>query len=79
MHNQATEAGAHAAIHNLKSPLSVIIRTSNAIFNITDLTPEELYEYLKQIRSSADKMDEIVNSLLLRSDADQGDAVWRGL
>lgn len=50
-------------LHKLRSPLSVIIRTSNAIFDITDLTPEELYEYLQQIRSSAYKMHEIIDHL----------------
>jgi signal transduction histidine kinase len=59
------DASVVTAIHKLKNPLSVIITTSDAIFSITDLTPEELYEYLKQIRTTAYKMDEIIDSLTL--------------
>jgi signal transduction histidine kinase len=60
------EACVSVVRHKLKRPLDVILATSNAIFNVTDLTSEELYEYLRQIRANAYKMDEIINSLLNR-------------
>jgi signal transduction histidine kinase len=68
------DASVSTAIHKLKNPLSVIITTSNAIFDITDLTPEELYEYLQQIRSTAHKMDEIINGLLIHSETHRAEA-----
>ena len=60
------EACVSVVRHKLKGPLAAILATSEAIFNVTDLTPEELYEYLRQIRANAYKMDEIINSLLDR-------------
>lgn len=62
------EACVSVVRRRLKTPLSAIIATSEALFNVTDLTPEELYEYLRQIRSNAYKMDEIINHLLHHSE-----------
>lgn len=70
---EESETCVSSAIHKLKRPLSVIITTSNAIFDITDLTPEELYEYLQQIRSTAYKMDEIIDNIMLHPDVRKAD------
>lgn len=63
--NTGSLDGTDTVIHELKNPLSVILRTSNAIFDISDLTSEELHEYLRQIRSSAYKMHEIIDKTVL--------------
>lgn len=64
-----SEARCTVALHELRNPLAAILTASEAILNITDLTPEELHEYLKQIRSSAFKIDEIIDRLLLHVEA----------
>ncbi len=70
--NRELAAYAHTVAHNLKDPLTVIIGTSDAIFHISDLTPEELHAYLKQIQSTAHSMDDMIDNLLLL--AEVGDA-----
>ena len=72
--NQELTSFVHTVAHNLKDPLSVIIGTSDAIFHITDLTPEELRAYLQQIRSTAYKMDSMIDNLLLLSELGEVDA-----
>jgi signal transduction histidine kinase len=72
--SKSLDAPVSTTIHKLKNPLSVIITTSEAIFSITDLTPEELYEYLKQIRTTAYKMDEIIDSLTFHPELRKADA-----
>src|SRR5512143_1715668 len=63
--NRELEACASMAAHDLKQPLSVIILISNLITSIPDLTGDELKEYLGQIKSTAYKMDTIINTRLL--------------
>jgi signal transduction histidine kinase len=63
--NKELEAYASTVAHDLKEPLAVMILTANLITRVTDLTFEELQEYLQQIRSNAYKMNSIINSLLL--------------
>ena len=63
--NRELEACASTAAHDLKQPLSVIILISNLITKIPDLTADELKEYLGQIKSTAYKMDTIINTKLL--------------
>lgn len=63
--NRELEASASMAAHDLKQPLSVIILISNLITTIPDLTGDELKEYLGQIKSTAYKMDTIINTRLL--------------
>ncbi|MGE5072253.1 MAG: sensor histidine kinase [Anaerolineae bacterium] len=65
---QDLSAYAHTVAHDLKDPLAVIIATSDAIFHITDLTSEELYAYLQQIRSTAREMNGLIDHLLLFSE-----------
>jgi two-component system sensor histidine kinase/response regulator len=63
--NKELEAYAYTVAHDLKEPLAVMILTSNLINRIPNLAPEELKEYLGQIRSTAYQMNAIVNSILL--------------
>lgn len=66
--NRELAAYAQTIAHNLKDPLSVIIGTSDAIFHISDLTPEELRAYLQQIQSTAIEMNDMIDNLLLLSE-----------
>ena len=68
--NRELAAYAHTVAHDLKDPLSVILATSDAIFHITDLTPEELRAYLLQIQSTAHAMDDMIDNLLLLAELD---------
>ena len=63
--NKDLEAYASTVAHDLKEPLAVIVLTSNLINKIPDLTPDELKEYLQQIRSTAYQMNTTINTLLL--------------
>lgn len=69
--NRELKAYAHTIAHDLKDPLSVIIATSDAIFHISDLTDEELRAYLHQIRSTAYKMDDMIDNILLLSEVEE--------
>ncbi len=66
--NRELAAYDHTVAHNLKDPLSVILATTDAIFHITDLTPEELRAYLMQIHATAQAMDEMIDNMLLLSE-----------
>jgi len=70
---EESDTGVSIVTHELRSQLSAIIAISDAIFNITDLMPEEFYEYLQQIRSNAYKMDEIINHPLFHSEVRKAD------
>ena len=63
--NKELEAYAFTVAHDLKEPLAVMVLTSNLINKIPDLTPDELKEYLQQIRSTAYQMNTTINTLLL--------------
>ncbi len=66
--NEELEAFAHTVAHNLKNPLSVIILTSAAITDITNLNPAELKDFMEQIRSTAGEMNGIIDNLLMLSE-----------
>ncbi len=66
--NRELAAYDHTVAHNLKDPLSVILATTDAIFHIPDLTPEELRAYLMQIHATAQAMDEMIDNMLLLSE-----------
>ena len=66
--NRELEDYAHTVAHNLKNPLSVIILTSDAITDISDLSLAELQEYMQQIRSTAYEMNNTIDNLLLLSE-----------
>lgn len=66
--NRELAAYDHTVAHNLKDPLSVILATTDAIFHITDLTPEEVRAYLMQIHATAQAMDDMIDNMLLLSE-----------
>jgi two-component system sensor histidine kinase/response regulator len=72
--NKDLEVYASTVAHDLKEPLAVMILTANLITRVTDLTFEELQEYLQQIRSNAYKMNTIINSLLLFAKVSRAEA-----
>jgi signal transduction histidine kinase len=74
IHNQELEDYAHTVAHNLKNPLSVIILTSDAITDIIDLTPQELQDYMQQIRSTAYTMNDTIDNLLFLSEVRKANA-----
>ena len=63
--NKELEAYNHMVAHDLKDPLTIIIMTSDVITDVSDLTRQELTEYMQQIRSTAYEMNSIINNLLL--------------
>ena len=71
--NEELQAFTHTVAHALKNPLAVLILIAGAIDKITDLTPRELQEYTRQIRSTAFEMDGIIKDLLLLSEAGMAD------
>jgi signal transduction histidine kinase len=72
--NEELEAYAHTIAHDLKNPLAIIIGSSDAIRFITDLTPEELQDFIQQIQSTAYEMNAIIDNLLLLSEVRKVDA-----
>jgi two-component system sensor histidine kinase/response regulator len=73
--NEELESYAHTVAHNLKTPLSVIILTSDAITEIGDLKPQEIKEFMQQIRSTAYEMDNTIDNLLLFSEVRKVDVL----
>ena len=71
--NRELAAYDHTVAHNLKDPLSVILATTDAIFHITNLTPEELRAYVMQIHSTAQAMDDMIDNMLLLSELGEVD------
>jgi|SRR5271157_514213 len=63
--NKELEAYAHMVAHDLKDPLAVVVITSDLIADVPDLTRQELKEHMRQIRSTAYKMNKIIDNLLL--------------
>jgi len=72
--NDELDAYAHTVAHNLKNPLAVLLMTSEAISDITDLTPRELREFVKQIEATTHEMDDIIDNLLLLSEVRKAEA-----
>lgn len=72
--NQELEDYAHTVAHNLKNPLSSMIITADAITEIHDLTPQEIQEFMQQIRSTAYEMNDTIDNLLLLSEVRKTDA-----
>jgi signal transduction histidine kinase len=62
--NRDVEACVSMAVHDLKQPLSALILISNLMTTIPDLTGDELKEYLVKIKSTAYKMNTIINTRL---------------
>ena len=71
--NEELKAYAHSVAHALKNPLAVLVVTAGAIDGITDLSPRELQEYTRQIKSTAFEMSSLISALLLLSEAEMAD------
>jgi signal transduction histidine kinase len=71
--NNGLKAYAHMVAHDLKEPLAALVVTSDLIVDVPDLTPEEVREYMKQIKSTAYEMDRIIKNLLLFAEVEQAD------
>ncbi|WKZ37436.1 MAG: ATP-binding protein [Anaerolineales bacterium] len=63
--NKELKAYAHTVAHDLKMPLNVILWASHLITEKPDLTDAELKDYTREISVTANKMDTIINNLLL--------------
>jgi signal transduction histidine kinase len=63
--NKELEAYAHTVAHDIKVPLSVILLASHLIADNPDLPEVEQKNYLREITVTANKIDTIVNNLLL--------------
>lgn len=72
--NKELEAYAHMVAHDLKEPLTALIISVDSIDHFSNLTREELKEYLRQIGSMAYGMNSIVNSLLLFAEVSKAEA-----
>jgi signal transduction histidine kinase len=72
--NKELEAFAHMVAHDLKEPLTALIINVDLIDHISNLTREELKEYLRQIGAMAYGMNRIVNSLLLFAEVSKAEA-----
>jgi signal transduction histidine kinase len=71
--NKDLEAYAHMVAHDLKDPLTIMIMSSDVIIDMPDMTRKELNEYMKQIRSTAYEMNNIINNLLLFAERDKAE------
>jgi signal transduction histidine kinase len=72
--NKELEIYAHMVAHDLKDPLTIMIVTSDLISDVSDLTNQELKEYLQQIRFSAYDMNRIIDNLLLFAEVSKAEA-----
>ncbi len=72
--NDELDAFAHTVAHDLKNPLAVIVTTGDVINHVSDLSKDELKDYLKQMRATAFEMNSIVDSLLLLAEVRKVDA-----
>ena len=72
--NKELEDYAHTVAHDLKEPLTALILTADLIKDVSDLTGEELSEWLLQIKSTAYEMKSIVKNLLLFAEVSKAEA-----
>jgi two-component system, sensor histidine kinase and response regulator len=63
--NEELKAYAHTVAHDIKMPLNVILMASHLISEEPDLTDAELKNYTRQISVTANKIDKIIDNLLL--------------
>jgi two-component system sensor histidine kinase/response regulator len=72
--NKELKAFAHMVAHDLKEPLTALIISVDSIGHFSNLTSEDLKEYLLQIGSTAYGMNTIINSLLLFAEVNKAEA-----
>lgn len=72
--NQELDAFAHTVAHDLKNPLSLVKGyTEYLLENIADLSPLQVLMALDQIRQASEKMQHIIEELLLLASARRKD------
>ncbi|MEJ2679710.1 MAG: MASE3 domain-containing protein, partial [Gemmatimonadota bacterium] len=71
--NEELDAYAHTVAHDLKTPLSVIIGTTELMDGAISLPPEKRTDLLERIESTAFEMNGIVDNLLLLSEVRKAD------
>ncbi len=65
-HNQELDAFSHTVAHDLKSPLAQIVGLSSLVISIfDDLSNEEILHHLQSILDSGQRMNNIIDELLL--------------
>jgi two-component system sensor histidine kinase/response regulator len=72
--NKELKAFAHIVAHDLKEPLTALIISVDSIDHFSNLTREDLKEYLLQIGSTAYGMNRIINNLLLFAEVSKAEA-----
>ncbi|MEJ2216314.1 MAG: MASE3 domain-containing protein [Gemmatimonadota bacterium] len=72
--NQELDAYAHTVAHDLKTPLSVLVGTTEVVDSVASLTPHMRDSLMARIRSTALEMNGIVDNLLLLAEVRQADA-----
>lgn len=72
--NDELDAYAHTVAHDLKNPMTIIIAACDVMSHVSDLAPEEVTEFLQQIRSTSYEMNTIIDNLLLLSEIRKVDA-----
>ncbi len=75
--NEELDAYAHTVAHDLKNPLAVIIAAGDVINEVSTLTPKELRDFTRQIKTTAFEMNGIVDSLLLLAEVRKAEALMK--
>ena len=75
--NADLQSFAHTVAHDLKNPLTVVHGYSNLLKDsFLDLDPAQAREYLERIYTTSNKMDAIINELLLLASVRQMDQIY---
>jgi PAS domain S-box-containing protein len=70
--NQELDAFAHTVAHDLKNPLTILVGMANTLrLYYSTLTDEEMEQYLAAIARDSQKMDNIINELLVLASVGQ--------
>jgi signal transduction histidine kinase len=72
--NEELDAYAHTVAHDLKNPLAIIIGNSDMVNQVAALTPKERQKSLKQIKTTALEMNDIIDSLLMLAEVRKSEA-----
>lgn len=70
--NDELDAFAHTVAHDLKNPLATLIVAVDVLSG-TDVRPEELPEFLQDLKSTAYRMNRIIDNLLLLAQVRKSD------
>ena len=70
--NEELDAFAHTVAHDLKNPLATLIVAVDVLCS-TDVRPEELPEFLQDVKTTAYRMSRIIDNLLLMAQVRKSD------